>query len=183
MAGIYIKEKEMNIKDTLTPPLLQKIYDNARNLLALPENCIYALIKDGEIVYVGKTTIGLRRVYAHIGQKDFDRYSVLDYTNFCENEQDFIDNLGYYEGLTILLLDPPLNRSLPGETPVMTITQAINNLKATDSEVVKIVSTLEKFVFRGKPYYGVKEVLDLIDENRKEQGEESVRLQNTKTRK
>lgn len=50
------------------------MFDEKREILDVknPPNCIYLLLKNEEVVYVGQTTIGLARVFQHRGKKDFD---------------------------------------------------------------------------------------------------------------
>lgn len=40
--------------------------------------CIYALYKNEEIVYIGQTISFLSRVSAHIKDKDFDSFEIID---------------------------------------------------------------------------------------------------------
>lgn len=38
--------------------------------------CVYFLLKGDEVVYVGKTTNGIGRVFAHMKEKDFDNIKI-----------------------------------------------------------------------------------------------------------
>lgn len=53
----------------------QEILENKTELVR--ECFIYFLIKGKKIVYIGSTTVGLPRVYAHEKTKDFDYYTYI----------------------------------------------------------------------------------------------------------
>lgn len=64
---------------------------------------IYFLIKKNEIVYVGKTKIGYKRILQHSNNKDFDSF------NFIECLEKELDSLETY---FILKYNPKYNKSL-----------------------------------------------------------------------
>ena len=68
---------------------------------------VYALWKDDEIIYVGKSINVIPRVSTHLKDKDFDSYSYIELNG--KNEMDFI------ESRLILKLQPKLNKTLPTE--------------------------------------------------------------------
>lgn len=54
---------------------------------------IYFLLKNNKIVYIGKTSCGIRRMHAHLGYKDFDSFSFFpcskEYLEAAESENIF----------------------------------------------------------------------------------------------
>lgn len=70
----------------------------------LDGNYVYALWKDDEIVYIGKTNHLQRRVKTHQSNKDFDEYSYFECENYLE-----MDSL---ESALILELKPRYNKML-----------------------------------------------------------------------
>lgn len=84
--------------------------DVLRNKKPLSEEkmcCIYFLIKKDEIVYVGQTTKGISRVYAHLGDKDFDSYAILG----CKE-----DELNDLEAYYIVEFNPCYNGTPPNNS-------------------------------------------------------------------
>lgn len=65
------------------------------------KNAIYCLINNGEIIYIGKTKNGIRRILQH-NDKVFDEYS------FIETSQEELD---YYEDKYIMEYQPKLNKT------------------------------------------------------------------------
>ena len=76
---------------------------NYINLSAIPRVFVYFLIFEDEVVYVGKTTTGLARVYAHINSKLFNQIFVIE----CEE-----DNLDKIEAKYILKYNPMYNTNM-----------------------------------------------------------------------
>ena len=72
-----------------------KIYEIPNNI----KKAVYILFKDNEVVYVGQTINGLKRIFQH-GKKDFNKYA------FIETE-----DLEYYEDFYIMKYQPKYNRS------------------------------------------------------------------------
>jgi transcriptional regulator with XRE-family HTH domain len=81
----------------------KRILNMSRNKNELIYPCVYFLIKDDKIVYVGQTHNGLKRIIEHNGKKDFDRYSVLP----CN-----ISKLNKLEEKYILRYRPKYNKTL-----------------------------------------------------------------------
>ena len=54
---------------------MQKTYRYALSDICMP--CIYKLMKDGIVVYVGQTRFGLKRVLSHLPQKNFDSVELI----------------------------------------------------------------------------------------------------------
>ena len=72
-----------------------KTYEMPNNV----KNGIYLLINDEEVVYVGQTKSGLRRIMQH-NDKVFNKYS------FVETP---LDELDYYEDIYIMKFQPKYN--------------------------------------------------------------------------
>lgn len=91
----------------------------AVNFTNVPTCFIYFLLFKKEVVYVGKTMMGLSRVYSHKTDKEFDEvYGIL-----CEDEEE----LDYYEGYYILKYMPKYNKNYL--TPyIMTVSQAVTKI-------------------------------------------------------
>ncbi len=69
---------------------------------------IYFLIKDEEVVYIGKTTAGLKRPFSHL-DKDFDTIKIID----CAE-----DDLGNKEDYYISKYYPIYNKSMNSNTNI-----------------------------------------------------------------
>ena len=52
--------------------------------------CIYFLFKEGKIVYIGQTEYGLKRILAHIPEKDFDTIKIIKCKKKDLNEKEII---------------------------------------------------------------------------------------------
>lgn len=76
---------------------------NYINLSAITRIFVYFLIFEGEVVYVGKTTTGLARVYAHVNSKLFNQIFVIE----CEE-----DDLDKVEAKYILKYNPMYNTNM-----------------------------------------------------------------------
>lgn len=72
-----------------------KTYEIPNNV----ESGIYLLINDEEVVYVGQTKNGLRRIMQH-NNKVFNKYSFIETS---------LDELDYYEDIYIMKFQPKYN--------------------------------------------------------------------------
>jgi len=73
----------------------------------LKQFCIYLLIKDWKVVYVGQSSCcGIERIAFHMRTKyiDFDSYTIIN----CKKEE-----LNDLEAEYIMLFSPTLNKTLP----------------------------------------------------------------------
>jgi hypothetical protein len=77
--------------------------------IQLKEPIIYFLIKNKEIIYIGESDIGIKRIFEHRATKDFDtaKYISSNYLKFLDN------NLfrKYYEARLIKFFKPKENKS------------------------------------------------------------------------
>lgn len=55
----------------------EEIIKNKIAISSAKESFVYFLIDGSEIVYVGKTTMGIARLLSHCGVKEFDSYSTI----------------------------------------------------------------------------------------------------------
>lgn len=78
--------------------------------------CIYFLIKNDEIVYVGQSTRGTRRIYEHV-DKDFDFYSIIQVKK---------DELDTKETEAIIKFNPFYNKSIPVKNDLYIIKSKIS---------------------------------------------------------
>ena len=63
------------------------IFGNKVSLSSLPSGAlIYFLLREGSVVYVGKTTKGIQRILAHIEDKEFDSYAFFNCPEYLLNE-------------------------------------------------------------------------------------------------
>lgn len=88
----------------------QEIVENSTDLDNRP--CVYFLIKDGRVVYVGQSISVLARLGVHVGSKDFDRVLLLP----CEKHL-----LDVVESLYIRTLTPELNKGKRSLTAPMSM--------------------------------------------------------------
>lgn len=66
--------------------------------------CVYFLLREGCVVYVGKTTQGLKRILAHADDKVFDNIKLKKVP---------IDELDVTEAAYIAKYDPIYNQNMP----------------------------------------------------------------------
>ncbi len=145
-----------------------RILENAIPLEKVDEAILYALIKDGEIVYIGQTRRGITRILSHMKNKDFDSYAVMDMAFFDEDEDFYWDEmLEYFEEELIILLNPKLNRTIKGYVYISVAKiQSIYNMSYWG--VIKMLknSDIKRYIFNSKVYYHVEDVERLIYEIR-----------------
>lgn len=84
-------------------PSLEYLREN--RILLYDRTGVYFLFKDKNLVYVGKTTKGIKRIFQH-DDKEFDGYYFVDVPP---------DELSYTEKELILKYKPRYNLSIPGE--------------------------------------------------------------------
>ena len=85
----------------------KEILKNKIAVSSAKKSLIYFLIDNSEIVYVGKTTMGISRVLSHCGVKEFDSYSTIECTT---------DKLDEMESYYIYKFEPKHNISLPASS-------------------------------------------------------------------
>ena len=85
----------------------KEILKNRIEVSSAKKSLVYFLINGSEIVYVGKTTMGISRVLSHCGTKEFDSYFTID----CDHEK-----LDETESNYIYKFEPRYNISLPENT-------------------------------------------------------------------
>ena len=94
---------------------------NKKNVKQLNDYYVYALWKDGEIVYIGQTIQLESRVTTHKGDKDFDEYSYFK----CEGKF----QMDVLESYLINELRPEYNKELGnGYISLSKLRQRIRNL-------------------------------------------------------
>ena len=79
-------------------------------------NCIYFLIKNNEIVYVGQSTRGIRRIYEHT-DKEFDYYNIIKVDK---------EELDLKETEAIIKFNPKYNKSIPIKNNLYILKSKIN---------------------------------------------------------
>lgn len=95
-------------------------------------SCIYALIKDDIIVYVGQSVNVEQRVQAHAFTKDFDSYSIIE-----ENvDMNIINEL---EADYIINFNPVLNKTIHYNEKHLTIKQVRKKLRKQTRTIEKLM--------------------------------------------
>jgi hypothetical protein len=128
-----------------------------------PKAFVYALLDEKEIVYIGKTTSGIARVYSHTSKKEFNEYAIMDWSLFCENEKYFIAHIKEYESLLIMLFNPKYNKTLSTQEHFCTLSRLIDQFKLSDSQIIKITKNVQEYYCSDKPYYNICEALRIIE--------------------
>lgn len=120
---------------------------------------IYVLFKGEEVVYVGQTVRGMRRVFDHIAGKDFDTYS------FVETP---VGELDRAEAQYILAFDPIYNHELPEGGGYYTIPVLKKKLGLGAVEIKRIIKQrgIQPVMAHRRVYYP----LERVDENFFSQG-------------
>lgn len=77
-------------------------------------NIIYFLMKENEIVYVGQSKNGMKRIHAHLYDVEFDSYHYINCT---------LDQLNDLEAHYIIKFNPLCNNSLPPNNMVKSLKQ------------------------------------------------------------
>ena len=95
---------------------------------------VYALVRGQEVVYVGQTINGLRRIGHHIKDKVFDRVFFL---------QVEIQELREVEAWMLSLFKPKYNKAMPSEKRIAKITTARNIRQRAREGVEKLVRELK----------------------------------------
>lgn len=97
---------------------------------------VYFLFYNNEIVYVGKTTNGLSRVYSHIKTKKFNRYSFI----LCD-----ISKLNSTEEQYIIKYRPKYNKTLQDNISIATIKRILKNSQLVHHKniIKEVINKLE----------------------------------------
>lgn len=136
------------------------------NLMNIPASLltatmIYYLIKDGEVVYVGKTKKGLSRPMAHQGDKEFDSISVQPCSEYS------LDRL---ESKAIRKYVPLYNKDVGAcNHPLDTLVfSKVNKLFPEQiSEVAQLDELMDcigirPFLFKGKRYVDEDDISQIV---------------------
>ena len=135
---------------------------NRKKVLNKDFCCIYFLIKNDEIVYVGQSTRGIRRIYEHT-DKDFDYYNII------QVERKELDTV---ETEAIIEFKPFYNKSIPLGSNLYIAKSKINKeYKISPSGLKAIV---EKYDI--KPQYNNNFKREIISFNIKKGLEDKVLL-------
>jgi hypothetical protein len=89
------------------PRIMKKIEEEIlanKRMVETRTGCIYFLFQGDELVYIGKSTHGLYRLYQHCTDKVFDSYSYI----LCDDE-----DLDKTEARYICSYKPRLNKAVP----------------------------------------------------------------------
>ena len=95
---------------------MEEVFDYVYKLQDVYYPCIYFLIKENKVVYVGQTEFGLKRILSHIPEKDFDTIKTIR----CDKE-----NLNEMEIAYIVKYQPIYNKCLSNATSVTRIKQLL----------------------------------------------------------
>ena len=91
-------------------------------------HCVYMLISEGEVVYVGSTRYPFSRIKSHISST-----KVFDVVDICEcNESDMLNN----EALQIIKFKPIYNKCIPSSDEYTLLTKCRDDLKIILSSLV-----------------------------------------------
>lgn len=93
-------------------------FDNTYDVSDIITPCIYFLISDTEVVYVGQTCFGLERVFVHRKDKIFDKIRIK-YVN--------VEELNERERYYIQKYSPKYNNSLPETTSIKVLRTILKN--------------------------------------------------------
>lgn len=117
--------------------------------------CVYALYREGEVVYVGSSTWVPSRILQHISSgKDFDSYSFIQVNS--------IEEMHEAEVRCIVELDPEYNHGLASTQKSGFVSMASMKARyelgtvALKKQVKK--ANVETLYFRGCAYYNVKQM-------------------------
>jgi hypothetical protein len=143
----------------------QKILDRAVLAEKINKPIVYALIKDGEIVYVGQTRKGIVRILAHVNDKDFDSYSIMEKDFFNEDDEALFNEwLEIYEEELIVRLNPKLNSSIKGYLFCnMSVIQKMYELSRWKVSKILKGSNIKRYIFNSKVYYYADDVCPLFE--------------------
>lgn len=83
--------------------------NNIYKISKLVKPCIYLLLRNEQVVYVGQSTMGFKRIVNHYPEKDFDSVCIID----CSKE-----NLNEKEIEYIVKYQPEYNINLSNTTSI-----------------------------------------------------------------
>jgi len=148
----------------------EEILSLAQPILQHLKICVYALIKENEIVYVGQTVTGLPRILNHIYTKDFDSYSLLTHEFFGVTHDVFAKYLDYYEEIAIIELNPKYNISTT-QLLFCNFDKIKKTYKIGLREVKKLIrmAGIEHETFNGKQYYKWEDIINIFGEIKKDE--------------
>ena len=122
---------------------------------------IYFLLHGDEVVYVGKTIVGIVRVQSHIGHKPFTHYCFIDFPNLTEEE------LLAVETKYILKYEPPLNGTISLSKSEYTSLHRYNLHTNIDRKILNslvIVNELKPKKVGNKVYYNKRDLNKITHE-------------------
>ena len=131
--------------------------------------CVYRLLLDGLVVYVGSTTNPSARIYQHsFSDKEFDSVS---YDLF-----DSYEDLPKHESSQIVKYNPKLNISIPANNKTILLARAVDKFNR------EMYSTLRElpFVFsrKGSDYISTEDLKTLITDVKKSALDSLEKIQN-----
>lgn len=111
-------------------------------------SCVYLLKKNGNVVYVGKTKNGFKRIMSHYKKKDFDTVEIREVEN---------DRLNEVEANLILDFKPKYNMTMPNSFSVKKLREKIKedigfNIYAIDIKRICKHLDIELEHFNGLTY-------------------------------
>jgi len=114
--------------------------------------CIYFLILNNEIVYVGQSVTPINRIYAHATDKtkNFDSYVLIE----CD-----LDKLDFYETEYIIKFNPIYNQQLPANSYYKGFSGLKNLYNIKDKDIKEIVQqyNLQIYLIGNKHYIRLRE--------------------------
>jgi len=118
---------------------LKKILERKHEVDNFKGNYIYFLLKDNQVVYVGQTKKGVKRIFEHCSDKVFDSYTMIE----CS-----VSKLNETEAYYITKFNPKYNKLLPNNDTFLSINQIKRNYNISKPAIKKIIKTynLEKYM-------------------------------------
>ena len=118
---------------------LKEIIQGKQEIHNFKGNYIYFLLKDNVVVYVGQTTQGVQRIFAHCNDKVFDSFNMIE----CSKKK-----LDETEAYYITKFNPKYNIQLPNNDTYLSINQIKNNYRIDKRAINKIVKfyNLKKYM-------------------------------------
>ena len=122
---------------------------------------IYFLLQGEEVIYVGKTIVGIIRIQSHLSNKQFSHYCFIDFPNYTEEE------LLKVETKYILKYEPILNGTISLTESEYTSLHRYNLDKNIDRELLNsivLVNDLKPKKVGKKLYYNKRDLNRIIRE-------------------
>jgi hypothetical protein len=120
--------------------------------------CIYFLLKNEKVVYVGQTEYGLKRILCHPSDKDFDTIRTIK----CKSEK-----LDEMEMKYIAKYQPLYNKQLPNACSSMRLKQILthNGLRVRKDIIKRWImnNVKEYYVFCGEIYVAEKDKISTLN--------------------